>query len=39
MTVPIVCELTREAIEARRGGLLPGLAARAREFLAALLDS
>jgi hypothetical protein len=31
MTVPIVCELTREAIEARREGLLPGLAARAVE--------
>ena len=31
MTVPIVCELTPEAIEARREGLLPGLAARAVE--------
>ena len=31
MTVPIVCELTPEAIKARRDGLLPGLAARAVE--------
>ena len=31
MTVPIVCELTPEAISARRAGLLPGLAERAVE--------
>jgi hypothetical protein len=29
MTVPVVCELTPEAVRARRAGLLPGLAARA----------
>lgn len=29
MTLPIVCELTPEAVRARRAGLLPGLAARA----------
>jgi hypothetical protein len=29
MTLPITCELTPEAIRARREGLLPGLAARA----------
>jgi len=29
MTLPVVCALTPEALEARRSGLLPGLAARA----------
>jgi hypothetical protein len=29
MTLPIVCELTPEAVRARRAGLLPGLASRA----------
>jgi len=29
MTRPIMCELTPEAMKARRAGLLPGLAARA----------
>jgi hypothetical protein len=29
MTVPIVCELTPEAVRTRRAGLLPGLVARA----------
>ena len=29
MTLPITCELTPDAITARREGLLPGLAARA----------
>ena len=29
MTLPITCELTSEALKARREGLLPGLAERA----------
>ena len=34
MTLPIMCELTAEAIKARRAGLLPGLASTATERVA-----